>query len=422
MYSLAFLLEAGADGSLEGARARMAARRLVEHYVGLFHDADHARLGVFCVRTEDALDITRWVAEASLRNPYGAAPKVEVFFGQHPNAVGYGDALFFSPSTEWDLASLHHAYLELTRVSDVNAYEGADVSDVYDLDLIAERRRFAPQYEGSVYANSARPPRYRELFAYLAARGFRDSVLDVGCGAGATYGLLRKLCARAGRAVPRYTGLDFSRSHIFRARSNYPAAHFVWGSAAAMTWPSGAFDVAVANSVLNFIPPDAQRSALQRLLDAAHGRVLTALFAHDADVLPRGPSSFAQKFHDIRVLETHLLDAADVRALADAWPDCERVERPMLTALWPDPDSPGMWLRRDSSDGQAEALKAQWGADASALAHGFRAAHGLGDDATVFEATRIELWPKGARACPAVELLPADLHQDDWGGSRLTGG
>ena len=130
--------------------------------------------------------------------------------------------------------------------------------------------------------------------------------------------------------------------------------------------------------------------------------------------MPRGPSSFAQKFHDIRVLETHLLDAADVRALADAWPDCERVERPTLTALWPDPESPGMWLRRDSSDGQAEALKARWGADASALAQGFRAVHGLGSDATVFEATRIELWPKGARACPALELLPADLHQDDW--------
>jgi len=56
-------------------RARSAARRLVGHFVGFFHDAEPARLGVFCVRTQDALDITRRLAEASLRNPYGAAPR-----------------------------------------------------------------------------------------------------------------------------------------------------------------------------------------------------------------------------------------------------------------------------------------------------------------------------------------------------------
>jgi SAM-dependent methyltransferase len=420
-FRLVFTLPGVFDSTRAHAVERAACRRLVEGFVRLFHGDDDVCLGVLCARESDLLDVARWYEDAARLHPFGAPPQVELELGNPADAGRWQGAMRIDAETEWDVATLQQAYLAFVACEDVNAYEGAEISDFYDLELVAERRRFTPTYEGSIYANTTRAPRYRELFAWLAAHDYRARILDVGCGAGATYGLLRRLCARLDRPLPLYTGLDHSRSHIFRARSLYPEAHFVWGSAACMAWPRGAFDVAVANSVLNFIPVAPQLETLRRLLEAAEGRVLTALTALDPRALPPGPSNVAQRFHDVRVLWNHFAPAAAIRALVSAWPACELVEEPTLVGLRPDPDAsasagePALWVRELSTPDELQGLRLAHGDDVDAVADAFRAAHGLAQTDVVFEAVRLELWPQGARDSPSPPELPDDLHAEPWG-------
>ncbi len=420
-FRLVFVLPAVFESTRAHAVERAACRRLVEGFVRLFHGEDDVCLGVLCARASEVHDVARWYEEAARLHPFGAPPEVEVQLGGPEEASRWQSAMRIDAETEWDLATLQQAYLAFVASEDVNAYEGAEISDFYDLELVAERRRFTPTYEGSIYANTTRAPRYRELFGWLAARDYRARILDVGCGAGATYGLLKRLCARVERPLPLYTGLDHSRSHVFRARTLYPEAHFVWGSAACMAWPRGGFDVAVANSVLNFIPVEAQLETIRRLLEAAEGRVFTAVTALDPRALPPGPSNVAQRFHDVRVLWNHFAPAAAIRDLVSAWPACTLVEEPTLVGLRADPDArategePTLWVRELSSPDELARLRRVHGDDHSAIADAFRGAHGLAATDVVFEAVRLELWPEGARDCPAPPELPEDLHAEQWG-------
>jgi len=81
--------------------------------------------------------------------------------------------------------------------------------------------------------------------------GAQDSVLDVGCGAGATYETL----AAAGRAS-HYTGIDSSEPSLEVARELYPAGDFRAGQATALLaqFEPASFDLVLVRHVLEHLP------------------------------------------------------------------------------------------------------------------------------------------------------------------------
>ena len=90
----------------------------------------------------------------------------------------------------------------------------------------------------------------------LDVRG-RD-VLDVGCGEG---WLVRRLASAGARAV----GLDPLASALERARrdnSSGPPARYVEGTAQALAFPSGSFDVVVFFNSLHHVPAESMDAAL----------------------------------------------------------------------------------------------------------------------------------------------------------------
>jgi len=93
------------------------------------------------------------------------------------------------------------------------------------------------------------------------ACGAGPAVLDVGCGFGTTYGLLR-----AGE--PRYVGIDLSARAIERCRARYggdPGCSFVVAAFERYA-PSHAFDVVILNEVLQYFPLGRQHEIVDKAI------------------------------------------------------------------------------------------------------------------------------------------------------------
>lgn len=84
----------------------------------------------------------------------------------------------------------------------------------------------------------------------FARRG--DRVLDIGCGNGRLYPVLKKIGAE-------YVGIDNSKNLIGIAQSKFPTAKFVAGGALALPFRDQTFDLAVSWAVLHHIPSDGYR-------------------------------------------------------------------------------------------------------------------------------------------------------------------
>ena len=107
-----------------------------------------------------------------------------------------------------------------------------------------------------------------------------DRVLDVGCGGGLDVFLAAEFAGPAGRAV----GLDLSPEMLARARgalAGRPSApiEFAEGSAEALPFPDGSFDLVLSNGALNLVP-DKERAFREIRRVLRPGGVLAA-----ADVL-----------------------------------------------------------------------------------------------------------------------------------------
>ncbi len=77
-------------------------------------------------------------------------------------------------------------------------------------------------------------------------------VLDIGCGNGRFYPLLKE------REV-EYVGLDNSEGLLAEARRLHPEANFVEGDATALPFPNAAFDIAFSFATIHHIPSRALR-------------------------------------------------------------------------------------------------------------------------------------------------------------------
>ena len=114
---------------------------------------------------------------------------------------------------------------------------------------------------------SASRARFWEELAYLAEHatpGMR--VLDIGCGNGRFYPLLKE------RSVD-YVGLDNSRGLLEEARKSHPEVLFEEGDATALPFPNKSIDIAFSFATIHHIPGKRRRgySSRVRNLFSQHG-------------------------------------------------------------------------------------------------------------------------------------------------------
>lgn len=127
------------------------------------------------------------------------------------------------------------------------------IADSYDMAYWKERGQLQWLQEGKF--------RYPAVFGSTGGRNYLDqlrrldsicpdvtNLLELGCGAGAFLEVLR-----ANGFQQPYTGLDYSRTHIERARRYYPDATFVAGDAARLPFPDRAFDFVFENNLFPFL-------------------------------------------------------------------------------------------------------------------------------------------------------------------------
>jgi ubiquinone/menaquinone biosynthesis C-methylase UbiE len=169
-----------------------------------------------------------------------------------------------------------------------------------------------------------------------------DRVLDVACGTGV---VARVAAERAGEAG-RVAGLDVNSGMLAVARSLPPpqgaAIEWVEGSALALPFPDGVFEVGLCQLGLQFVPdPAAALRELRRVLGAG-GRAAASVFsaiernpaAHAlAEALDRHVGARASR---AKRSEHSLADAAELRGLFDsAGFDDVRIETVERTLSFP---------------------------------------------------------------------------------------
>jgi ubiquinone/menaquinone biosynthesis C-methylase UbiE len=90
----------------------------------------------------------------------------------------------------------------------------------------------------------------RDLVDRARPIGPSDRILDLGCGTGIVARILRE---RLGGGA-RITGLDVNAGMLAKARSIAPDIEWVEGSATALPFANGSFEVVFAQQVLQFVP------------------------------------------------------------------------------------------------------------------------------------------------------------------------
>jgi ubiquinone/menaquinone biosynthesis C-methylase UbiE len=170
---------------------------------------------------------------------------------------------------------------------------------------IARRQpNFADTYERAIVP--AIFDRYaRDLVERARPVGASDRILDLGCGTGIIARVLRERLGGAAKIV----GVDASVPMIEKARSLAPELDFREGSAMALPFADGSFELVLCQEMLQFVPdrPAALRE-VRRVLSPG-GRFLTSTWR------PRSE----QPLHDAlgRIAERHLGKSNDARWCLD---------------------------------------------------------------------------------------------------------
>lgn len=173
------------------------------------------------------------------------------------------------------------------------AYEVDATTNLYDPDFINLYRACGKPGRGSTKALHFAEP----LGLLLDDGAGVGSILDVGCGAGFFYDLIRKACVSAPRPMPFYVGIDASRSQIARAKERFPQALFRRGDAASLDFPDRLFDLAVSYSVLRFLPADHILAGVSELLRVSRkGAFFSLLCTADHLLFPGDPARSSKLF------------------------------------------------------------------------------------------------------------------------------
>ncbi len=301
------------SGWAHDARAQL--RAVIHNYCYTFRSDDPCQLRIASCVEEDWAEVDRMVEGGSALNTYFDPPQIE---------------LVRQPLADTEIATFHdgclplndrpHSFLDLYRLykqhvssDQVPDYETDRATNVYDMNFIMSARRHYPDYQGSVF-----PQNFVPLLQYLKTHG-RDitSILDVGCGAGALYGVLREFCQRENLQSPHYEGLDYSRNQIMRALESYPRGSFWLGDAARLPYPDRRFDVATTNSVLSFIPGERQLLALREIIRVCKRPVQIGLVCRGNEYYKSGPSFLQNRFFGDTITTTFYPDIERVEEIVD---------------------------------------------------------------------------------------------------------
>lgn len=112
------------------------------------------------------------------------------------------------------------------------------------------------------------------------------NLLEIGCGSGYYVEVFDALC----KSRVRYTGLDYSKAMIARARGRYPNAAFVTGDATALRYPDKAFDI-LFNGVSLMHIMDYEKAIAEAARVAK-----TAVIFHSVPVLDRHDTIYLTKY------------------------------------------------------------------------------------------------------------------------------
>jgi len=120
---------------------------------------------------------------------------------------------------------------------------------------------------GEMLDGAGQRARHYVIAGMIADASFdAPAVLDVGCGLGTTYGLLRP-------RAPRYVGIDLSRRAIDRCRARYagdPGCSFEVAAFERYA-PGRRFDAVVLNEVLQYFPLGRQREIVDKAISHLAG-------------------------------------------------------------------------------------------------------------------------------------------------------
>ncbi|MDD2237178.1 MAG: class I SAM-dependent methyltransferase [Kiritimatiellae bacterium] len=134
-----------------------------------------------------------------------------------------------------------------------NPFEVRGVADSYDLGRARKDQAFKLlEKDGLVYpatfGSSGGDKFLRLLEMVRENQEALDSFLEVGCGTGAFFEVLR-----ANHFMQPYTGVDGSTEHIRRAIGNYPEANFLVGDVCSLALPDRTFSFVFENNVFPFL-------------------------------------------------------------------------------------------------------------------------------------------------------------------------
>ena len=289
-------------------------RQILNIYFYTFRKDDHVHLvvGIPEGRKADLLGrVEEWIETAKLENNFCSLPS----FSMATVADDEEQRAAFVAACDQVLGVEHvamgamfNAYRTQMGANMLNKYEYDNFVDLYDINKVIEARSRGNKTYGSTDLTKVYP-----LLDYVSSqRENLHNVLDVGCGAGAVYDLIRRYCRSKEIPLPSYTGLDYSRAQVLRAQRNYPNGAFHLGSAMKIPYADRSFSLSFAHSVLSFVPAEQQLKAISELLRVSRDGSFFSLVCQASDT----PLSVAETMN-YRILQS----ATDTRTVSLHYPD-----------------------------------------------------------------------------------------------------
>ncbi len=211
----------------------------------------------------------------------------------------------------WAMPYLFHLYTQHIGVHKLQGTERSTVIDLYDSSYIVAIRRHHPHYIGGM-----------ELQLYDAMIDFlqwqqAQTWLDVGCGSGLLYGVLKNYSIENDCYFPHYCGIDNSRGQIIRAQKNYPDGHFILADATQMIYPDKYFDVAIANAFFAELLPAQGVSALKEILRVSRQGIFATIRCY-SNVIEAIPEKLEYRFFNGERFVRYFFDIDDIMAIYEA--------------------------------------------------------------------------------------------------------
>jgi len=242
----------------------------IEVIFRLFQEGDHIDIAILRpdANTIEVAEISKQVSEVPCHFTNPAPFRVVTDPLEIDDIHNRAHIILGDPPIADDILFDH--YKQCVTAKNLSAYEGDTIVDIYDCEKIREARLQNPGSTGSTNLNF-----FQNYVQWIETRLKEEPghirILDVGCGAGAFFYVLKKYFSKQEIARISYLGIDLSRSQVMRARRLFPEAEFNYGHADVYELGEQTFDIIVMNSVLPFNPPEIQVNMLEKTIKHSDG-------------------------------------------------------------------------------------------------------------------------------------------------------